>query len=211
MIKNLTYLIICISFSASAQVIKFENVKVDEGVRMKIVEELSKYPKDLLSNYLTEIIIQDLPNNVCGRSEAFSKRIRLNASCYTPIQETLHHELSSVFLQQYDVYVSRGYFNKLYSQFVNLNENVKYDKSVALHKIDAESDLANYFYKLTYAQTGFENDFNVISQFLFTHGASVVEYMQNHPNKPVAKKIQLVIDFYHDLNSQFTLNYFKKL
>jgi hypothetical protein len=168
--------------------------------------EIAKYPNVLLKVYLPTIkIVND--ENICGRAEWDT--LILSSTCNS-FQQTIHHELSSILLNKYDVYVKPVY-DSIYREFVKLNGDFRYDRSrVSMNRIESGSKLAEYFYGYTYATTDFENDFNIIAECLFTDGSEVIDFMNCNSSKPVSKKIRLVLNFYHSLDPSFTNSYFRK-
>lgn len=187
-----------------------QNIIFEEGSEVfttKDIEiEIAKYPKALLKNYLPVIKIVN-SENVCGRAEWDT--LILSSTCNS-FQQTIHHELSSMLLNKYDVYVKPVY-DSMYRAFVNLNGEFQYDRSkVTMNRIELGSKLAEYFYGYTYATTDFENDFNIIVECLFANGLEVIDFMNQNPSKPVSRKIKLVLDFYYTLDTSFTESYFRK-
>lgn len=179
----------------------------------KIGTELNKYPKELLQSYLKSI---DVVSNkrFCGRAEVYSNRIVLSVSCNRDIRETIHHELSSIFLLLFDgggkPTSETPTLNSLYKAFLQLNGGYKYSFENDISSTEQiDSTLADRFYLYKYASRDFENDFNMIAQSLFSNGNKVIEFMNSSPELPVAKKIRLVIDFYHALNPTLNISYFK--
>lgn len=202
----------CSAYLANAQIIKFE-VNAENFTKSDIQKELEKYPKDLLHNYLNEVIVVD-DSKMCGRAEVFSNRIVLSTSCKT-IRQTIHHELSSLFLQLVDgqgkAVGNSPILNTIYGKFLKLNGNIKYTYSNNVYgNQPIDSSLADYFYISRYATRDFENDFNIIAQFLFAQGNTTISFMESHPEKPVSKKIKLVLEFYQNLSPDFTIDFFKK-
>jgi hypothetical protein len=205
--KLFTFLLVFSSFLTLAQDIDFE-INNANITKKEIQIELAKYPKNVLQAYLEQITVVT-SERFCGLTYAFEKRILLNGNCdNASIKEALHHEMSSILLQQYDVYVSKV-FDSYYTQFVKLNGEFAYNGNRDLTEINPSSKLANHFYGLKDAQSGFENDFNVVSQYLFKDGDKIINFMLSNPDKPVSKKIKVVLDFYYQLDKTFSVSYFK--
>lgn len=175
--------------------------------------ELAKYPKSILQYYLKDVSFVESAR-FCGRADAIYDKIVLNCECSnSELKKAIHHEMSSILLQHYDLYVERGTFDKMYQEFVKLNGDFSYDVKIA-NSNDAMSKITNvklleYFYGVKYAQSGFENDFNVIAQFLFSNGDEIISFMNSNPEKPVSKKIRLVLDFYQKIDKGFNVSFFK--
>ncbi len=201
----LFYLLFC-TLAINAQTISFKCSRA-KFTRNEIQTELAKYPVGFLHKYLFEINVVD-DNKICGRSEAYSNRIILSSSC-DDVHMTIHHEISSVLLRQYDFKV-KEVVNIMYGEFLKLNGNFKYNHNTDMHHIEEGSETEKHFYNYKYAQSDFENDFNIIAQELFVDGYKIINYMHAHMDMPVSKKIQLVIDFYQKLDPKFSIEYFKK-
>lgn len=198
----------------SSQTINFEDgVKSTDKIEAKIIAELNKYPKGLLQPYLKRIdVVSD--ERFCGRAEAYSNRIVLSASCNGDIRETIHHELSSIFLLLFDgsgkPVSETPILDSLYRAFLQLNGDYKYSFENGIYSTEViNSALADRFYLYKYGSRDFENDFNIIVQCLFRDGSKTIEFMDSNTEKPVAKKIRLVIDFYQTLNPAINISYFK--
>ena len=208
MIKNLKFLLVLTVLSANAQVKVVFKTPYDANVKNVIYQEFGKYPKELIKTYIDSVSVEDL--KICGRSHAFTRYIELSAKCNFQ-RATIHHEMSSMFLIRYDLKVERDFAERLLKQFYAINAGVfKYNidnRAILLQKNDPKND---YFYKTNYATTNFENDFNVIAEYLWAEGKETVEFAYNNPNKPVSKKIMLVLDFYHRLDKSFDTEFFKK-
>lgn len=202
---RLDWLLVFISFQGISQSVRLEG-QVNSLIQKTVEFELRKYPTKLIENYLSYVnIVHD--DHICGRSEWDT--LVLSSTCNS-IRQTIHHELSSMFLNKYDVYVKPVY-DSIYRAFVNLNGEFRYDRSkVTMNRIELDSKLAEHFYGYTYATTDFENDFNIIAECLFTNGSEVIEFMNQNSSKPVSKKIRLVLNFYHTLDPSFTHSYFGK-
>lgn len=200
-----SFCILICTLVVNAQKISFkcDNAKF---TRSEIQTELSKYPADLLNKYLFEVNVVD-DSKICGRSEAYSNRIVLSSNCEM-FRAAIHHEISSVLLRQYDFKV-KEVINIMYGEFLRLNGEFKYDHNTDMDHINEGSKASEHFYKYKYAQSDFENDFNIIAEELFVDGDKTIGYMNDNKDKPVSKKIQLVIDFYKKLDSRFTIEYFK--
>jgi hypothetical protein len=204
MLRYIICFFACLPICAKSQTISFEAEA--KFSKREIETELAKYPVGLLRNYLYEIkVVED--DRMCGRSEAYSNRIVLSSNCEI-FRTAIHHEISSVLLRQYDFKV-KEVIDIMYGEFLKLNGDFKYDHNTNMHHIEEGSKTSEHFYNYKYAQSDFENDFNIIAQELFVNGDRTISYMYDHKDKPVSNKIQLVIDFYKKLDSRFTIEYFK--
>jgi hypothetical protein len=197
------------SLNVKSQVIVFKNTKSLEVERM-IRIELEVYPSSLIAEYLdTIIVMNDL--KVGGRAY-FTKKILLNGSSDAKfLRETIHHELSSVFLLRYDVYV-KPVFREMERKFIELNgKGFAYNLNTDMSNIEPNSPMADYYCGERYAQNSFENDWNEVTQTLFTNGRDLIDYIKTKPNTALSCKVKAVISFYFSLNEEFTEDFFSTL
>lgn len=208
--KQLTMSIVIMlaGLNVTGQVIVFtmKNANITET---EIREVLKIYPEELIKSYLDTIdVIED--SRACGR--AYIDKIVLSGDCRNSfLKEVIHHELSSVFLNRYDIYV-RKVADEMMRKFIDWNgDEYAYTNKSDMSAIDLNSEMANYFYGLKYAQQGFENDFNVIAQYLFSHGSDLISHINARPNAVITKKVKEVIRFYYILDSKFTETFFERI
>lgn len=200
--------IVLYSLNGNAQSITFETDPVN-FTKEDIERELAKYPKKLIDENLKKVIVVST-DKYCGLSLAFAKKIELSGDCQNcNIRSTIHHELSSLFLIQ-NPGPDDVYYKKLWKEFNALNGSYTYTGNLQNRPIESGSDIANHFYKRTYAMHSFENDFNVIAESLFMNGHETLLFVNEHPNLPVSNKIKLVLEFYQKVSSDFTTAYFEK-
>lgn len=193
----------------NGQVVIFKTSKSNIS-EVEIRSELKKYPEKILQEYLDTIfVISD--DRFCGRASMF-RRFEICGNCDKQfLKEVIHHEFSSVLLQRYDLFVHE-IMNDLGNEFVTLNgEKYRYNPKVPTSDINSDLDISNYYFGSTYAQTGFENDFNTIAQFLFTDGKRVIKVMNDRDGTAIAKKIAAVIRFYNKLDPRFDAKFFQNL
>jgi hypothetical protein len=201
------FFFLALSIQSNAQSIIFETRA--NFNRMEVEKELAKYPALLLKEHLQKVIVVS-SDKYCGLSFAFAKKFELNGDCdRCNFRATIHHELSSLFLLQYDFYTAPVGV-AMRNKFIELNGAYSYTNQVEHGRIEPDTPLGDFFYNRKYAMHSFENDFNVIAESLFQNGLSVISFMEGNPKKPVSKKIRLVLDFYYLLDSSFTINYFKE-
>lgn len=197
--------------SVNAQSVVFETTpsSITTG---EIETELAKYPSGVVDKYLEKILVIK-SDKICGRSDWIFSTIELSDNSLCNFRVTIHHELSSIFLHQYNFKVA-PVGDEMLKAFINLNGEYKYTYSnsnvEAWTKIEPSTKLGEYFYDRKYAIRNFENDFNVIAEALFSNGHEVIEFVKSNQNLPVSKKIKLVLEFYQKLSSDFTIEYFDK-
>lgn len=177
-----------------------------------IKNELAKYPAGLVQSLIDKIVITDAEGGLAIRCQ---KEIRLSANAsLRHMKIYLHHEFSSFILYRGKCDDSEAVrkVNEIRNKFIALNDSFNYNtanEDQAWKKIDEGTDLGNHFYAYYYATCDFENDFNVIAQLLFTDGEKTTDFMIRNQDKPVGKKIQLVIDFYTSVDNRFSKAFFR--
>lgn len=170
---------------------------------------LSVYTSQMLRMVKT-ITVEPLEGNVVGK--AGFNWISLSTNCREEsLSRTIHHELSSVFLQQPDFFKT---FNKIGYQFINLNGDSAsyYNKGegyVDLPIVDLTEREKEYFAGNSYAKSSFQNDYNMICEELFVNGRNFIGLIESKPESVIYKKVIIVIDYYHSLDSKFTIDFFR--
>lgn len=198
-----------ISLSLHAQKIVFESKPVsftEDDIR----KELSLYPANILNLCVEKIEVKDIHENYYGMSRFLLKSVEINSNIPNKqaFIRTIHHELSSMFLLGIDQDYTNRTFKIYQKKFNTLNPNgFRYDSQTTVDNLNNEQQ--KYFAYSTYSMTSFENDFNVISETLFTDPYYL---NQLHASPPVYQKLLLVVEFYHNyIDSKFTIEYFKNL
>lgn len=194
------------SYRSNAQSIIFEITPIN-FTKGDIEKELAKYPKNILEDNLKKVVVVST-DEYCGMSYPYSK-IELSGDCANcgEIGITIHHELSSMFLFQN---LEKNEMLQMWEAFNNLNGPYSYTGLDKNQLILSGSELADYFYKSTYAMHSFENDFNIIAENLFANGYETIQFIKERSNLPVSKKIKIVLEFYQKLSPTFTVSYFEK-
>jgi len=168
------FLLVTLSHSILAQQIVLER-RPSSFDEKDIRKELNIYPTSVLTKCVEQIVIKELDDNTLGMSHCLFKRIDLsNVMTKSQFRETIHHELSSMFLLNID----SGYTNKAFKyyqkKFYDLNPTgFKYNLDIGIstkirHLTDEEK---KYFACNTYGMTRFENDWNQICEALLGNSA----------------------------------------
>lgn len=189
-----------------AQIIDFKTTsKVSEA---EIRNELSVYPPNMLKMVKT-IIVEPLDGNSVGVG-GFNW-ISISTKCSgESLRRTIHHELSTVFLKQPDIFKT---FNKIGYQFTELNgDSLRYYSNrngVDLPITDLTEKEKDYFAVNSYAKSNFENDYNMICEELFVNGKNFIDSIESKPETVIYKKVMIVIDYYHSLDPKFIIDFFR--
>lgn len=167
----------------------------------EIRNTIAIYPSHLLKK-VSSIKIEELEaSNVAGKG-GYDWIIVSGKFPKSTMIKTIHHELSSTFLQSYDVFKT---YNSLNAQFKTINGTYAYiGRDAAI--IELTEDEKEYFAINSYARTSFENDYNIICEELFTN-SNFLKSLK--PSTALYKKTMLIIDFYNKLDSKFTLEFFQ--
>lgn len=174
----------------------------------EIRNELFVYPPHLLKMVKT-ITVEPLEGNIVGIG-GFNW-ISISTKCSgESLRRTIHHELSTVFLQQPDIFKT---FDKIGYQFIELNgDSIRYYSNrngVDLPITNLTEKEKDYFAGNSYAKSNFENDYNMICEELFVNGRDFIDFIKSRPESVIYKKVMIVIDYYHSLDPKFTIDFFK--
>lgn len=196
---------------------KARSLKVSEIERSKkiIDKALQKYPVGLIESNLEKVYILDTLE-FCGISASgtiSARRIYLvnkgTEQGYTDnrIEQVFHAELSSILLRNY-----RDKFNEKSWQAIN-GIDFCYAKSgkEAIRRNKAslrisESCLRDGFLN-EYAKSTLENDFNQFAKYLFCRSQELWVIADQYDK--IRGKVELIISFYHTLDSSFTKERFE--
>ena len=124
------------------------------------------------------------------------------------LEQTFHHEFSSILLRNY------GYlFSK--KKWMSFNKDIEYGKGgvYALKdgtaSIEFDYDLNELGVLTQYSKSSLEEDFNIFAQNLFLSDRGFWEVVALHER--IKNKTALIIAFYKSINSSFTEEYFKNI
>lgn len=187
-----------VSFSQKIEIHGSSNIS-----EFEIRQVISVYPVDLLKKVVSIKVESLESSNVAGKA-GYNWIIVSGVFPKQNIIKTIHHELSSTFLQSYDVFRT---YNNLKQEFKTLNGDINYTGEDEPIRSLTESE-KKYFAVNTYAKTTFENDYNMICEELFTN-KNFINTLQ--PNTVIYKKTMLVIDFYNKLDKKFTFQFFQNI
>ncbi len=182
-----------------------------------INKAIAKYPEDVLFVHLRKIYILqsltffDVPyGGTNTKNVVYLTYDNINPERTAPyVEGVFHHEFSSVLFRKF-----HKKFNE--KKWLNINpiafeygeggvEAIK--QGEASMKFDYNLLAIGFLNK--YSQSAFEEDFNVFAQNLFSGGEQfwfIVDTFEN-----INKKVELIIEFYHKINSNFTEEYFRSL
>ena len=183
----------------------------------KIIKSaLVKYPIELIQNNIKNIfILKDIEfygQSFGGTNSTLNLYISNDGikNGYTNlfIEQTLHHEFSSILLRNFnDIFQKTEWINCNPSDFTYGGGGLQ-----ALKENKDSEDLDTRFNKLgfinEYATSSLENDFNEFAQNLFSPHTGFNQVVERYAL--IRKKRQLIIEFYTKLNDSLTEEYFNK-
>ena len=191
--------------------ISLDKIEIERSLAV-VQKALSKYPQELIAANLTKIYVLKYiefygveygGTYYNGVLYLVNNGIELGSTDFY-IEKSLHHEFSSVLLENY-----RDNFKK--EEWIALNEldygnggvealkNGTVGQTLA-HKLNRKGFLYEY------AVSSFENDFNSFAENLFIPKANF--YTQVKKNTKLSKKLELIIEFYNSIDKTFTGRYF---
>jgi hypothetical protein len=177
---------------------------------------LKKYPAEVLERDLKRIYIfnkisyQGLPYG--GTYDHTTGTVYLLDVPWAPgfVEESFHHELSSVLLIKHPPKYFTGRWSVLsdYSKFMYDNGGIDALKNgKASTRYDRKMMEKGFLNE--YSQASPEEDFNCVSEGLFCGGKRFWSFVDEYPK--VKEKVQMAIKFYGSLDKRFTEEYFRKL
>ncbi len=195
-----------------------ESLKSHEKERsLKIIEDaLSKYPGEFVAKYLTKIY-------VLGHLEFYgveyggtnsndvvylcNKGISMGYSDLY-LEQSFHHEFSSVLLRKHP-----SFFDK--NSWIDQNSGFSYGQGGvnAIIEGKASVELSDTYAAMgvlsQYSTSDIEEDFNAFAEQLFSPSDEFWELVDRWP--ALQEKVKIIVGFYNQLDSSFTLDYFKRL
>jgi hypothetical protein len=125
------------------------------------------------------------------------------------IEQSFHHEFSSVLLKKYDRYFNEEAWRNCNSADFNYG-NGGVD---ALASGNCDTDFSEHYNRMgllnQYGSSDIEEDVNEFAENLFLPHDGFAEVLQQYPS--IRKKRALLIDFYHRINPEFTTEYFHQI
>lgn len=125
------------------------------------------------------------------------------------VEGVFHHEFSSVLFRKFSKHIDRKSWESInppdFSYGKGGVEAIKKGEA----SLDFNYDLLEVGFLNLYSQSAFEEDMNVIAQNLFSGGEQfwfIVDTFEK-----IRMKALLTIDFYHQIDPQFTEEYFRSL
>ena len=178
---------------------------------------MAKYPDGFLSRHIDRVyVVGELrfdaieaagTNSVDrvyiangGEEAGFSDRF---------IEETFHHELSSVLLRRYHDRFDAGAWRAAVPEHVRYGESGVDAVKAGEASLTFEDRLHRDGFIHEYAMATLEDDFNSIAENLFSSQPDFWRIVDEHD--AVARKVGLVVEFYRDLDPIFTEEYFRGL
>jgi len=178
---------------------------------------LCKYPDRVLRNNLSKVYVlhaiefYGMPFGGTNSSDMVYISNQGEEKGYSDIylEQTFHHEFSSILLRNYPDYLDQRAWERLNPKGFKYGEGGvealrKGDDSLIFDESLNERGFLNQ-----YALSDFENDFNTIVEYLFKVDEGFWVIMER--NSSLKGKVMLAIDFYHQIDPKFTLDYFKEV
>jgi len=199
---------------------KAESLSEDEIERSKsiIASALDKYPVEVLKDSLKSVYILKSMNfygvDYGGtNSEDYVYMVNNGEDMgYSDfyIEETFHHEFSSVLLRKYNELFDESEWRQ-----INPGDFEYFDEAIggasAIREGRASKEFDPKFHEMgflyEYAQSALENDFNSFAENIFMGDESFFKTVEEY--EKLKMKLGLVIEFYNTINQRFNIEYFK--
>ncbi|MCS7078338.1 MAG: hypothetical protein NZ455_16620 [Bacteroidia bacterium] len=122
------------------------------------------------------------------------------------LEQIFHHEFSSILLRNYPQYFQKEEWIKYTKhEFQEGATGVDAIKN-GTNKTEFDEELCHKGILYQYALSTLENDFNSYAENIFCPTKEFWKVVEQYPN--VRQKLYLIIDFYHEINKEFDMNYF---
>ncbi|MEI6883785.1 MAG: hypothetical protein WCO02_04815 [Bacteroidota bacterium] len=182
-----------------------------------ITHALSKYPVELLNNYLDKVFVvksmrfYGLPYGGTNYQHSIFLSDDTDNQWFTDdyIEQVFHHEFSSILIRNFSLY-----FDK--TRWLALNPpSFRYGKGGAeaiqngVSSMSLDPDLIEKGFLSQYSTASLEEDINVFAQNIFTGGREFWRLVEL--NDTIREKTRIMIKFYHSIDPMFTEAYFRSL
>ena len=198
---------------------KAESLKPEERERSMelMIKSQKKYFEDILWNNLTKTYVLDylelvgVPHGGTNYPEGgivylINKGKELGYTDFV-VEILFHSEFSSVLLGRNSGKMNMTNFREFNpAGFEYLGSNLQAIRD-GKSSTTLDSNLHEIGFLCEYAQSSYINDFNSLAEYIFMGDKNFWEVYDTYPL--IKAKTGLVIEFYHNLNSGFTYDYFK--
>ncbi|MFH2142688.1 MAG: hypothetical protein ABIJ97_09715 [Bacteroidota bacterium] len=200
--------------------VKALSLKEIDRSKVAIDNALSKYPVKVLTDNLKKIFVfRQLNFYGVDYAGTYSEDLLYlansgveNGYSLSFLEQSFHHEFSSVLY--WNNYL---YFDKEEWLAANENEDSIYFDDLggagAMISGQDSDSFDEYYHEMgflyEYATSSFENDFNSFAENLFKSETGFWELSEKYER--IKRKIDIIIDFYHQIDTVFTEDYFIKI
>lgn len=186
----------------------------DRDVAIRAIRRaLAKYPEPLLVEHLSRVVVvRELRFSsirAAGTNSIDTVYVACDGDSQDFVEETVHHELSSILLRNFEARFAAHAWARLNAQdFVYGESGVE---AILRHadslEYDDEWNERGFLHE--YAAATLEDDFNSIVEKLFMNDARLFEIGARFP--VIAEKIRLTEEFYRAIDPGFTPEWFRSL
>lgn len=178
-----------------------------------VVRGLQKYPLDLLRRHLTRVVVVGTLEfsgiHAAGTNSSDTVYLACADADEAFIEETLHHEFSSILLRSNSTQFGEARWRALNPRDFQYGDSGV--QAIARGRdsleYDAESNRLGFLHQ--YAQATLEDDFNSIVEKLFMNEPEFWAIVEKYP--AIAAKADLAIEFFQGLDPRFTREFFRGL
>ena len=187
--------------------------------REVITEALNKYPPPVLKQELSGVYFvrtMRFYDVAYGRTNSENAVYISNDGVkmgYTAtyIEQTFHHEFSSILLRNHPTFLDTTEWKKANTPAFDYNDPENGVGSIRENQSSQDLDtlLTQQGFLTQYSISSIENDINTFAQNIFCPSPGFWPIVENYPR--VKKKVKLLVAFYNQINPIFTEDYFRKL
>ena len=177
----------------------------------------AKYPREVLCKYLTKVFVLKSMRfyGVSYGGTSSGQVVYIiddyeNYNCsYDLLENYFHHEFSSILLHKNRCSLKKKQWKKINPPDFHYGKGGLQAIINSLDDMTFNADLNEKGFLTRYSQASLEEDFNVYCQNIFNGGYDFWQIVKKFPK--VKAKTDLVIQFYHNIDTLFTEKYFKSL
>jgi len=180
-----------------------------DTARLGIENAFNKYPPELTRKLIRRIYIVGTLSIYKRETPGTSSRENLYVatSSKKDVEKTIHREFSNILLQNYSQYIDKEKWREITP--LEIRRTLMVGLSKTSGSMYYSSELCPKGILCDYALWGFEEDFNMYAQSIFSGGRMFWNLVEMYPL--IKQKAKMTMDFYYNIDHAFTEDYFRIL
>ena len=188
-----------------------------EDVNEALIQTLSKYPEKVICSYLKRIFVfknmrfYNVPfGGTSSKDAVYITNDEENFTCSYDLLETyFHHEFSSILLNKNGCKFQKKKWKSLNPEGFHYGKGGLNAILTGNAEMNFDPQLNERGFLTRYSEASLEEDFNVFCQNVFNGGFLFWKLVDKIP--AIKLKADLVIQFDHRIDPQFSESYFRKI